>query len=207
MTTLWNQLLRSDLPPDLFADMAFAVFGLGDTAYEKFCWPAKKLSRRLEGLGAREVCPRGEGDEQHQLGCACSRFCPWWWVADWVFRIDGALEPWITQLLDALLNMYPLSPPLELIPAGQLPPPRVKFRRASLGDLDGAPEPLELADNYYLATVGRNSRITSQDWFQDVRHLEFDFVDDIQSVSSRSCLLHIFHTSHPHSGTSPGMLR
>jgi sulfite reductase alpha subunit-like flavoprotein len=70
MTPLWTLLLRSSLPSDLFEDLEFAVFGLGDTAYEKFCWPAKKLCRRIEGLGATEICARGEGDEQHQLGSA-----------------------------------------------------------------------------------------------------------------------------------------
>lgn len=68
MTPLWNMLLRSDLPDDLFEDMDFCMFGLGDSAYERFCWPAKKLSRRLLGLGAREICSRGEGDDQHPLG-------------------------------------------------------------------------------------------------------------------------------------------
>ncbi|EED81903.1 predicted protein [Postia placenta Mad-698-R] len=70
MTRLWNMLLRSDLPEDLFEDLSFAVFGLGDTAYEKFCWPAKLLSRRLASLGATEISARGEGDEQHPLGFA-----------------------------------------------------------------------------------------------------------------------------------------
>ena len=68
MTSLWRMLLRSDLPVDLFEDLYFAVFGLGDTSYEKFCWAAKKLSRRMSSLGATEVCERGEGDDQHQLG-------------------------------------------------------------------------------------------------------------------------------------------
>lgn len=68
MTSLWNTLLRSDLPADLFEDLPFAVFGLGDTSYDKFCWSAKKLSRRMGSLGAQEICERGEGDEQHPLG-------------------------------------------------------------------------------------------------------------------------------------------
>ena len=65
---MWNMLLRADLPHDIFEDLRFAVFGLGDSAYEKFCWAAKKLSRRLLSLGAQEICARGEGDEQHPLG-------------------------------------------------------------------------------------------------------------------------------------------
>jgi sulfite reductase alpha subunit-like flavoprotein len=68
MTPLWTMLLRSDLPEDLFEDMHFTVFGLGDTAYDKFCWPAKLLERRLLSLGATNLCERGEGDDQHRLG-------------------------------------------------------------------------------------------------------------------------------------------
>ena len=68
MTPLWQMLLRADLPEDLFEDLNFAVFALGDTSYEKFCWPGKLLSRRLAQLGANELCVRGEGDEQHHLG-------------------------------------------------------------------------------------------------------------------------------------------
>ena len=70
MTPLWKSLLRSDLPPDIFEDLHYAVFGLGDSSYERFCWPAKKLTRRLEQLGARSICPRAEGDTQHPLGYA-----------------------------------------------------------------------------------------------------------------------------------------
>jgi sulfite reductase alpha subunit-like flavoprotein len=68
MAALWSSLLRSDLPSDLFDETLFAVFGLGDSAYERFCWPAKKLARRMVALGAREICERGEGDEQHPCG-------------------------------------------------------------------------------------------------------------------------------------------
>jgi len=68
MTPLWNRLLSSRLPTDTFEDLSFAVFGLGDTSYEKFCWPAKLLSKRLKTLGATEICEHGEGDEQHPLG-------------------------------------------------------------------------------------------------------------------------------------------
>lgn len=68
MTPMWRGLLRSDLSDDFFEDLHYAVFGLGDSSYEKFCWPAKKLSRRLERLGATAICPRAEGDTQHTLG-------------------------------------------------------------------------------------------------------------------------------------------
>ena len=65
---MWRSLLRSDLPNDFFEDLHYAVFGLGDLLYKKSCRPAKKLSRRLERLGATAICPRTEGDVQHTLG-------------------------------------------------------------------------------------------------------------------------------------------
>jgi len=68
MTPMWRSLLRSDLPDDFFEDLHYVIFGLGDSSYEKFCWPAKKLSRRLERLGAMAICPCAEGDTQHTLG-------------------------------------------------------------------------------------------------------------------------------------------
>ncbi len=36
----------------------FAVLGLGDSSYEKFCQAAKDLDKRLEDLGAKRVLPR-----------------------------------------------------------------------------------------------------------------------------------------------------
>ncbi|KAJ7086046.1 riboflavin synthase domain-like protein [Mycena belliarum] len=159
MTLMWKTLLRSDLPPDLFEDLSFAVFGLGDTAYEKFCWPAKKLSRRLNGLGATEMCDRGEGDDQDPLG------------------LDGALGPWLEKVLAALLLMYPLPKSLEIIPAATIPPARLSVAQ------DPALAVLSswlAAEYFYSATVKCNTRITAEAWSQDVRHLEFDYKDKIQ---------------------------
>ncbi|KAF9265084.1 riboflavin synthase domain-like protein [Marasmius fiardii PR-910] len=170
MTELWSMLLRSDLPEDLFEDLQFAVFGLGDTAYEKFCWPAKKLSRRLKSLGAEEICPLGEGDEQHRLG------------------IDGALDSWIESLYEALLQLLPLPPGLQIFPTDSVPPARVSLCTST--DSSPPDDPFDSAQNYHLATVKCNDRITSSDWFQDVRHMEFTFEDDIQYSPGDVTVIH-----------------
>lgn len=68
MKPFWLQLLRSDLPNDLFDEMAFTVFGLGDSAYERFCWASKKLVRRLLSLGAKEIVSSCHSDEQDRFG-------------------------------------------------------------------------------------------------------------------------------------------
>ena len=65
---LFSMLMRADLPVDLFDGLSFAVFGLGDSSYEKFCWAAKKLGRRMKSLGATELVVRGEADDQAALG-------------------------------------------------------------------------------------------------------------------------------------------
>ncbi|KII90191.1 hypothetical protein PLICRDRAFT_583078 [Plicaturopsis crispa FD-325 SS-3] len=106
---LWRTLLRADLPPDLFDASDYAVFGLGDSSYEKFCWPAKVVGRRMGKLGGREVVGRGEGDEMHRMG------------------IDGALDPWIESLLDALLEIYPLPPGKSVLPADTLFKPTIRL--------------------------------------------------------------------------------
>ncbi|KAJ6612272.1 hypothetical protein B0H10DRAFT_2053037 [Mycena sp. CBHHK59/15] len=164
MTAMWKILLRSDLPPDLFDELSFAVFGLGDTAYENFCWPAKKLSRRLASLGATEICGRGEGDDQDPLG------------------VDGALEPWMDKVSEALLRTHPLPHDMEIIPADRIPPARASIEnlaQKARAPGDNSP-PVELNADFYHAIVKCNTRITADDWYQDVRHLEFDFEDEIR---------------------------
>ncbi len=60
--------------------------------YPKYNSVAKKLYRRLEGLGAPLVLPLGLGDDQHRSG------------------YEAALDPWLAQLWSALRVRFPLPP-------------------------------------------------------------------------------------------------
>ncbi|TDL14869.1 riboflavin synthase domain-like protein [Rickenella mellea] len=160
MSALWSLLIRADLPTDLFDGVSFAVFGLGDSAYEKFCWAAKKLVRRLSSLGAHEICPHGEGDEQHPLG------------------IEGELDPWMRRVLSIIKEQQP-STISTLWDAASLPPPRISIQSETSKHKED-PDPLENKSDHYLARIRCNERITAQDWFQDVRHIDFQFDQDIQ---------------------------
>ncbi|KAH7871198.1 riboflavin synthase domain-like protein [Lentinula edodes] len=171
MSDLWNKLLRADLPSDLFEDVHFTVFGLGDTAYEKFCWPAKRLTRRLEGLGAHKICECAEGDEQHILG------------------IDGALEPWLETLSKSLPELMPLPHGLDILPSTQTPPARVSLVNCSNHQV-ATNDPLDHDHDYGLATVKCNTRLTAQDWYQDVRHIEFDFSDNVEYSPGDVAVIH-----------------
>uniref|UniRef100_D8Q1Z0 NADPH-dependent diflavin oxidoreductase 1 n=1 Tax=Schizophyllum commune (strain H4-8 / FGSC 9210) TaxID=578458 RepID=D8Q1Z0_SCHCM len=151
---LFNLLLRADLPPDLFDELSFTIFGLGDSAYEKFCWPAKVLNARLRGLDAHEILARGEGDDQHTMG------------------IDGALEPWMAKLLDTLLALYPLPEGTSIAGPVSRPPPRVALKTAKTSDLP-LPDSLAVNPDYFNATLSVNRRLTAEDWWQDVRHFDY----------------------------------
>ena len=94
-------------------------------------------------------------------------------------RIDGALNTWLDQLSSALLKIYPQQ---DVVISGApmgLPPPRVALElngraRSNIQDT------LSLDERYHMAKVQCNRRITSHDWYQDVRHMEFSFEDDIR---------------------------
>ncbi|OJA08314.1 hypothetical protein AZE42_13142 [Rhizopogon vesiculosus] len=155
--------LRSDLPDHLFEDMFFCVLGPGDTAYGKLGWPSKKLSRWMQSLGGCEICPRGEGDKQHCL------------------ERDDALYPWVEHLLEVLHHLYPSPSPYEqdTIPVGR-PPTGVSVRDVAS---NSNPVPLDEDEKYHTSTAlveCNSTRITAEDWFQDVRHLEFSFKEDVK---------------------------
>ena len=65
----WQFLLRKKLPVRTsLQDLSFAVFGLGDSSYEKYNFVAKKLFRRLEQLGGEKFLELALGDEQEFTG-------------------------------------------------------------------------------------------------------------------------------------------
>ncbi|MFD0709961.1 NADPH-dependent assimilatory sulfite reductase flavoprotein subunit [Photorhabdus akhurstii] len=49
---------------------AFAVFGLGDTSYERFCQAGKDFDNRLNELGAQRLLERVDGDVEYQEAAA-----------------------------------------------------------------------------------------------------------------------------------------
>jgi sulfite reductase alpha subunit-like flavoprotein len=55
MKLFWRQLLSRQLSPHTFSGLKYSVLGLGDSSYAKFNYVAKRLFRRLEGLGRFEL--------------------------------------------------------------------------------------------------------------------------------------------------------
>lgn len=68
MKVFWRFLLQKSLSKQWLEGVRYAVFGLGDSGYQKFNFVAKKLDNRLLDLGATAIVERGLGDDQHPSG-------------------------------------------------------------------------------------------------------------------------------------------
>ncbi|KDN39260.1 riboflavin synthase domain-like protein [Tilletiaria anomala UBC 951] len=176
----WRFLLRKDLPVDILSDLNFTVFGLGDSSYAKFCWPARLLRRRLESLGAVEYVKGEDADDQHPMG------------------IEGALVPFLQTLFTQLQSDFVLPTSLKEIPEYELLPPQITVRLLSHSLATGQTSNASAINGSAtsngkekvrqgLARLTRNERMTARDHWQDVRLLEFEHVgwrslsDDLNS--------------------------
>ncbi|RKP25956.1 hypothetical protein SYNPS1DRAFT_14904, partial [Syncephalis pseudoplumigaleata] len=156
MKKFWRFLLRKDLPRHALAQMEYSVFGLGDSSYEKFNYPAKKLYKRLQQLGGQPFHARGDGDDQHYLG------------------MDGALDPWLDAVWRILGERFPLPEGCSDIDDGVLYPLYfpISFVEgdAAISTMAGSPHAGD-----HLARLTRNERVTPTSHFQDVRLVELKF--------------------------------
>ncbi|PSC71305.1 NADPH-cytochrome P450 reductase isoform A [Micractinium conductrix] len=85
-TEFWawlSQAAESGEDPDQLQGVSFAVFGLGNRQYEHFCAMGSKVSKAMKALGAREVAPRGEGDDDKDIDADFDGWCG---------RLFGALD-------------------------------------------------------------------------------------------------------------------
>lgn len=89
MKDFWTYLTRKSLGARWLEGLFYAVFGLGDSTYGKYNYPAKKLDRRLFNLGAERITEKGLGDDQHSSG------------------YEGALDPWLLILWKSLNQTNP----------------------------------------------------------------------------------------------------
>ncbi|GAA6017924.1 hypothetical protein JCM8202_006200 [Rhodotorula sphaerocarpa] len=166
-TPLWTALLHQGLPPDFLEDLRYAVFALGDSSYGKYNWVGKKLSRRLDALGAHAVIERGEGDDQNEWG------------------VESTFPGWLDELMRAIDPLFAPAPGFAPLPATARPPARVRLEKIAstsqnkLGGwangLDNSPNAALLwSDDARWARLVKNERVTREDWYQDVREIELE---------------------------------
>ncbi|KAJ2356750.1 NAPDH-dependent diflavin reductase [Coemansia sp. RSA 2618] len=156
MKKFWRFILRKTIPHDALGGLLFAVFGLGDSSYQKYNFPAKRLFRRLQQLGGTPLVDRGDGDDQHYLG------------------LDGALDPWLQSLWTALLERYPLPKPI--VPESTAPDPSCDIEyiddsgEASVGQT-------QMTDGMHTARLLSSNRMTAPEHFQAVHLFQFELDD------------------------------
>ncbi|VFQ83550.1 unnamed protein product [Cuscuta campestris] len=90
MKVFWRFLLKRSLSQSWLKNVKYAVFGLGDSGYQKYNYVAKKLDKRLLDLGATPVIEKGLGDDQHPSG------------------YEGAFDPWMSSLWNVLHQSNPM---------------------------------------------------------------------------------------------------
>ncbi|KAL2782293.1 NADPH-dependent diflavin oxidoreductase 1 isoform c [Daubentonia madagascariensis] len=165
MKNFWKFIFRKNLPSTSLCRMDFAVLGLGDSSYAKYNFVAKKLHRRLLQLGGSALLPLCLGDDQHELGP------------------DAAVDPWLRDLWEKVLELYPVPQDLSVIPPGVPLPSKFTLhflqeaptmcseeQGAASPDSQGPPSELQP----FLAPMVTNQRVTGPLHFQDVRLIEFD---------------------------------
>ncbi|OAD53173.1 NADPH-dependent diflavin oxidoreductase 1 [Eufriesea mexicana] len=158
MRQFWRFLLRKNLPTTLLINLKCGILGLGDSSYQKFNFAAKKLSKRLMQLGAKELLSIGLADDQHDLG------------------IDAIVDPWLEEMWMKVTHTFGIST-MDLI-SNQ----NDIIERFHISEVDKN----SMNNKYYLnydifmkevfinnevkvGTVTENIRTTAQDHFQDVR--------------------------------------
>ena len=183
-SVFWKSLLRKKLPYDCLQNVLFTTFGLGDRSYPKYNWAARKLHKRLAQLGAVEIYPRGEADEQHEEG------------------LDASFVPWSTGLKSHLISRFPLEEGLSPIPEHALLEPKWLLRldsRAATRCFENrtgeqaakalsidtyksrdygaqaahATPAYHALDQRLVVELQENRRVTPEHHWQDVRHLAF----------------------------------
>ncbi|KAM4850693.1 NADPH-dependent diflavin oxidoreductase 1 isoform 4-T5 [Urocitellus parryii] len=180
MKNFWRFIFRKNLPSTSLCQMDFAVLGLGDSSYAKFNFVAKKLHRRLLQLGASALLPICLGDDQHELGP------------------DAIIDPWLGDLWEKVLELYPVPIDLPVIPHGvplpskftlqflpEVPNPRSKESCLAISDSLGPPS----ESQPFLAPMVTNQRVTGPSHFQDVRLIEFDITDSGISFAAGDVVL------------------
>jgi sulfite reductase alpha subunit-like flavoprotein len=169
----WRKLLRKRLVAGAeLSGVRFACVGLGDRAYLKFNWAARKVRKRLIQLGAEEVVEACEADESGEEGVE-GGVNEWlvgfetWLKEEWLLLNDGEQDR--TKLKE--------SPRWLLEPADKHVHHPYTNGAANGSHLNGstvshAPSRPQLEDEF-AAILTQNQRLTPPDHWQDVRVFRF----------------------------------
>ncbi|KAJ5381716.1 uncharacterized protein N7496_004144 [Penicillium cataractarum] len=181
--TFWKSLLLKKLPPTFLNGVNFATFGLGDSSYPKFNWAARKLYKRLLQLGANDIYPTGEADQQHPEGH--------------FYTMDDGLPKAPHGQASAPPGQHPIPDDVQLPPkwilqpkddAGPVPAPRPETLETDAAQMDEDPGLTHLdydlrpLPDTLTATLTENRRVTPQKHWQDVRRISITVPESVPYV-------------------------
>uniref|UniRef100_A0A0N4ZQF6 NADPH-dependent diflavin oxidoreductase 1 n=1 Tax=Parastrongyloides trichosuri TaxID=131310 RepID=A0A0N4ZQF6_PARTI len=149
MRQSWKKLLNAKLPHDFLSHLKYAVFGLGDSSYNKYNFAGKKFYRRLKSLGGYPIMDLGLGDDQHELG------------------IEGSLDGWKKEFWKILkeINLFPNM--VENFDEEELLPSKYSFNQTGI-------KVSIKEETFEKVTVVSNERVTSEDHFQETHLLRLN---------------------------------
>lgn len=185
MLGFWKFLLQKHLSSTSLSSVEVAVFGLGDSSYEKYNAAARRLMMRMKQLGARELLPLGMGDDQHTHGYFTG-------YLKWLKDLGAALYvpqstmdeevgsdgdpannedsfPAAADMSEYTVEVTESSLENEIYSSiydSSFPRPRLSFRPPHGCRLQGK--------NPLYARVQKNSRMTSEVWPQVVQDITLD---------------------------------
>ncbi|XP_075240631.1 NADPH-dependent diflavin oxidoreductase 1-like [Convolutriloba macropyga] len=152
----WKKIMGRSVPSNFFEQTYFSVLGLGDSAYTKFNFVAKKLFRRIQMLRGKPLFDLVLADEQHEHGS------------------DFQSEKFMSHCLQhlAVLLEYDLGKPL--LPLDSPLPCRM--------DLETSEPSVEVLTTQswrhncqYLGRIESVTRVTTEDHFQKTILIRISF--------------------------------
>ncbi|KAG6489958.1 hypothetical protein ZIOFF_051240 [Zingiber officinale] len=183
MKVFWKFLLQRRLSNKWLEGLQYAVFGLGDSGYQKYNFTAKKLDKRLSDLGAMLLIEKGLGDDQHPSG------------------YEGALDPWLSSFWKKLNMMHPnilprisdiMDPSMRSLEQAKFEvtyhlSDNIQLELSNVSDLKETEKVIESAlsmspvqfyyqnkkPHYFLKMI-TNHQLTKPSQSRDVRHFEFE---------------------------------
>lgn len=160
--SFWRKLMRKSLTSTSLTHLQCAVIGLGDSSYPQFNFVGKKLFKRLKMLGSNLLLELCLGDDQHDYG------------------YDGSVEPFLNSFWAKVKEIHRL--PSFTLSHDFIPESTFEFLEdestVSGTDQKSSKSPAE-EGHPFEASIISNERITSDDHFQDVRHIKIQSHDSI----------------------------
>ena len=167
---MYDWLTKEDHESDMLDGINFAVFGLGNKTYEKFCHVGKETDKALSKWGGNQLIEVGLGDDNDNIE---NDFVKWeeqlWQNITEKFEID------VSKISSENQNIYKL---VELENQESRIYTGEPYR---LGSYDNQKKPYAPNKNPFLATVSKHESSIREDKLgncsRNYMHIEFDLTD------------------------------